>query len=405
MRRLLTVLVLLAIAGGLIWWFALRAPAKTVDEGRSGRGQDIPVVLAAATTADVPIYLDGLGTVQASATVTVHPQVDGVLTEVDFKEGQDVKQGDILARIDPRTYQASLDQAIAKRQQDAASLANARVDLGRYQKLAASAYTSAQQSDTQKAQVAQDEAQVAQDQGAIDNARTQLSYTTIIAPISGRAGIRQVDRGNLVHATDANGLVVLTTLRPIDVVFTLPQQQLRQISRATAKDSALEVVALPQGLDVDPSRDVLDTGTLTVLDNQVDPTTGTLKLKASFPNEKLQLWPGAFVTVRLKTRTLDGATVVPTVALQRGPQGAFVWTVGDNKQAQRRAVTTGHEERGETVISDGLKPGEMVVVDGASRLTDDAKIVVAQPAGTVTPAPPATGRPSHRRAPAVAGGS
>ncbi len=402
MRRLPTVLVLLAIAGGLVWWFALRAPAKTVDAGRS---QDIPVVLAAATTADVPIYLDGLGTVQASATVTVRPQVDGVLTEVDFKEGQDVKQGDILARIDPRTYQASLDQAVAKRQQDAANLANARVDLGRYQKLAASAYTSAQQSETQKAQVAQVEAQVAQDQGAIDNARTQLSYTTIVAPISGRVGIRQVDRGNLVHATDAAGLVVVTTLRPIAVVFTLPQQQLRQVSRATAKDAALEVIALPQGLDVDPSRDALDTGTLTVLDNQVDSTTGTLKLKASFPNENLQLWPGAFVTVRLKTRTLDAATVVPTVALQRGPNGAFVWTVSDAKQAKRRAVTTGHEERGQTVIADGLKPGEMVVIDGASRLTDDAKIVVAQPAGTVEPAPPATGRPSHRRAPAVSGAS
>ena len=403
MRRLPALVALIAVAAALVWWFALRAPAaKTVDGERS---RDIPVVLAAATTADVPIYLDGLGTVQASATVTVHSQVDGVLTEVDFKEGQDVKQGDVLARIDPRTYQAALDQAIAKRQQDAANLANARVDLVRYQKLAASAYTSAQQSDTQKAQVAQVEAQVAQDQGAIDNARAQLSYTTITAPITGRVGIRQVDRGNLVHASDTNGIVVLTTLRPIDVIFTLPQQQLRQVSRATAGDSALEVVALPQGLDVDPSRDVLDTGTLTVLDNQVDSTTGTLKLKASFPNEKLQLWPGAFVTVRLKTRTLDGATVVPTVALQRGPQGAFVWTVGDDKQARRRAVTTGHEERGQTVISDGLKPGEMVVVDGASRLTDDAKVLVAQPAGSAEPAAPATDRPKRRRAPAVSSAS
>ena len=403
MRRALSLIVLIVVAAAVVWWFALRPPTKPADKA-AGRSQDIPVVLAAATVADVPVFLDGLGTVQASATVTVHTQVDGVLTAVEFTEGQEVAKGEILAHIDPRTYQAALDQSVARKRQDEATLANARVDAGRYAKLAASAYTSAQQSDTQKSTVAQLQAQVAGDQGAIDNAQAQLSYTNIIAPIAGRAGIRQVDQGNLVHASDANGIVVLTTLRPITVVFTLPQQQLRQVSRAIANSERLAVIALPQGLDVDPSRDVLDTGTLTVLDNQVDSTTGTLKLKASFPNEKLQLWPGGFVTVRLRTRTIAGATIVPTVAIQRGPAGPFVWTVTDQKAA-RRTVVTGHEERGQTVVTDGLKPGEQVVVDGASRLTDDARVVVAQPAGTVLPAPETPGRGSHTRAPATQGAS
>ena len=396
MRRVLTILILVAIVGGGVWWFAMRAPAAT-KSADAGRAQTVPVVLAAVGHADVPVYLDGLGTVQASQTVTIHTQVDGILTEVDFKEGQDVEKGAVLAKIDSRTYQAALDQAVGKKAQDAATLANARVDLGRYNKLAASAYTSAQTADTQKSTVAQLTAQLAQDQGAIDNAQTQLSYTTITAPISGRTGIRQVDRGNLVHAADTNGIVVLTTLHPIDVVFTLPQQQLRQINRAMTGDDALEVIALPQGIDVDPQRDVLDTGKLTVLDNQVDPTTGTLKLKAEFPNPKAALWPGAFVTVRLKTRTLNDATVVPTVAIQRGPTGTFVWAVDADKKATRRPVTTGHEEAGQTVVTAGINPGEQVVVDGASRLTDDATVTITQPAGTVDPAAPVDATKPHRK--------
>jgi len=403
MRRVLTVLILLAIIGGGVWWFVMRAPAAT-KSADDGRAQTVPVVLATVGHADVPVYLDGLGTVQASQTVTIHTQVDGILTEVDFKEGQDVAKGVVLAKVDSRTYQAALDQAVGKKAQDTAMLANARIDLGRYNKLAASAYTSAQTADTQKSTVAQLTAQLAQDQGAIDNAQTQLSYTTITAPISGRTGIRQVDRGNLVHAADTNGIVVLTTLHPINVVFTLPQQQLRQVNGAMTGDDALEVIALPQGLDVDPQRDVLDTGKLTVLDNQVDPTTGTLKLKAEFPNPKAALWPGAFVTVRLKTRTLNNATVVPTVAIQRGPTGTFVWTVDANKKASRRPVTAGHEEAGQTVLTAGIKPGEQVVIDGASRLTDDATVAITQPAGTVDPATPVQAKPKRPTASAQAAG-
>jgi multidrug efflux system membrane fusion protein len=225
MRRIIVIaLCAVLLIGTGYWWFGVHRPA--IQQARSRRGDPIPVSVTAATQQDVPIYLDGLGTVQASATVTVKPMVDGKLMEVRFHEGQDVHVGDVLAIIDPRIYQAALDQAVAKKRQDDALLTNARLDLVRYQKLAATAYTSAQQSDTQKSLVAQYEAQVAQDQAQIDTARTNLSYTTITSPVDGRTGIRQVDAGNIVHAADTTGLVVLTTLRPISVVFTLPQQSL-----------------------------------------------------------------------------------------------------------------------------------------------------------------------------------
>lgn len=387
-------LLILLLAAGAVWLFVLRKPAGTpaTTAGRHG-GDAIPVLVAAAETRDVPIYLDGLGTVQASQTVTVKPQVDGKLIDVLFREGQDVKKGDVLAHIDPRTFQATLDQAIGKKQQDAANLANAKLDLARYQKLAATAYTSLQTSDTQRALVAQLEAQVAQDQASIDSARAQLSYTTITAPIDGRTGIRQVDEGNIVHAADTTGIVVVTTLQPISVVFTLPQQQLPQVTTAMG-GGAPEALALPQDVAMRPNAPVIDRGTLAVLDNQVDPTTGTIKLKALFPNPRLALWPGAFATVRLHVRTDSGATVVPQAAVQRGPNGAYVYVVGDDLLAVRRAVRVGHEDISGSIIEDGLKPGERVVVDGAARLTDKAKVTIAEAPGA-TPAP---GAPVHRRA-------
>jgi multidrug efflux system membrane fusion protein len=389
MRRTVLIVVLLAVAVGGGWWFSHRnARAKTDTSGTD----PIPVLVATAEARDVPIWLEGLGTVQASATVTVKAQVDGMLSEVRFREGQDVHTGDILAKIDPRTYQAALDQATAKKAQDAANLANARVDLTRYTKLAATAYTSAQQADTQRSTVAQLEAQVAQDQAQIDSARAQLSYTTITSPIDGRTGIRQVDQGNLVHAADTTGIVVITTLRPIAVVFTLPQQALPDVVAAQAHGAPV-VEALPQGA---AGAQPLDVGTLAVLDNQVDPTTGTIKLKATFPNDAMKLWPGGFVTVRLRVDTRRNAIVVPPAAVQRGPLGAYVYVVGDTMTASRRPVVVGHEDMRASIIDSGLHAGERVVVDGAARLTDGRAVTIVDPAGTTpaTASGPAGGGPT-----------
>ena len=385
MRLFLILAAVLALAAGGGWrWFALR-PQASQTAAASRRPDAIPVLVATAERRDVPIWLDGLGTVQASATVTVKPQIDGMLTDVKFHEGQDVRAGDVLALIDPRTYQAAVDQAIAKKAQDAANLANARVDLARYTKLAATAYTSAQQADTQKALVAQLEAQVAQDQAQIDTARAQLSYATIVSPIDGRTGIRQVDQGNLVHAADTAGIVVITTLKPISVVFTLPQQSLPAVAAAQARGIPV-VLALPQGSgDSAEAPTPIDTGSLSVLDNQVDPTTGTIKLKASFPNAELKLWPGAFVTVRLKVDVRQDAVTVPAVAVQRGPQGAYVYVIDNDLVAIRRPVTLGYEGVRTTIVATGLQAGEQVVVDGAARLTDKAKVSIARPPGSTTP--------------------
>ena len=383
MRRFAVFLVLIVALGGGYWWFALRTPpvAATAAGGRPAPA--VPVVVAQAERRDVAVYLDGLGTVQASALVTVKPMVDGPLREVLFKEGQDVTAGEVLARIDPRPFRAALDQAEARKRQDEATLANARIDLARYEKLAATAYTSAQQADTQKTLVAQLVAQVAQDQAQIDTAATQLSYTTVTSPIDGRAGIRQVDAGNIVHASDPNGLVVVTTLRPINVQFTLPQQSLPRVQAAMAAGSP-EVLALVNGAPPEH-------GTLTVLDNQVDPATGTIKLKARFPNPNLRLWPGAFVTVRLRAETLKGAVVVPPVAVQRGPLGPFVYVVGADGVAKRTAVTEGHEDLDWAVIDQGLAAGARVVVDGAARVSDGTKVSILPAASGPGAAPAPAG--------------
>jgi membrane fusion protein, multidrug efflux system len=376
-RWLMVVLCLLVVAGiGYAIWFW---PAGSAEQSARNRNanQPIPVLIATAEQKDVPIYLDGLGTVQAYNTVTVRAMVDGPLVAVNFVEGQDVKKGDPLAQIDPRTYQAALDQAAGKKAQDEAQLANARLDLARYQKLAANNYTSAQQSDTARAQVAQLEAQVRQDQAQIDTARTQLGYTTITSPIDGRTGMRQVDAGNIVRAADATGMVMVTQLRPISVVFTLPQQALAAVSNAMRGD-APKALAYAQGATGSPAG-VLDTGALAVLDNQVDPTTGTIKLKATFPNPDGRLWPGAFVGVQLQVETARNAVVVPPAAVQRGPRGAYVYVVNQDNTTSRRNVTIGHEDAEASIITEGVKPGDRVVVDGASRLSDGSKVSIVQP--------------------------
>jgi len=404
MKRMLLILLLLGAAGGAGYYYWNRA-APTEQAGASGsrrRGggggsgdeaTPIPVLTARSETRDMPIYLDGLGTVQAFNLVSVRPMIEGPLTEVRFREGQDVRAGDVLARIDPRPYQASLDSATAKKQQDEANLTNARLDAGRYAKLAATAYSSGQQVDTARAQVAQLEAQVRGDQAQIDTARTQLSYTEIKAPIDGRIGLRQVDNGNIARPSDLVPLTVITQLKPISVVFTLPQQALPVVANAM-QDGMPEVLALRQG---GAAADPLDRGHLAVLDNQVDPTTGTIKLKATFPNDKLLLWPGGFVNVRMLADTQRSVVTVPTAAVQRGPRGAFVFVITAANVAQRRTVTVGHEDDQVSILAEGLRTGEQVVVDGAQRLTDGAKVALAGPDGN---APDAV--PKERGAPGTA---
>jgi multidrug efflux system membrane fusion protein len=377
-RWLMVVLCLLLVVGiGYTAWFWPHGSG-----GPGGRNaaanQPIPVLIAAAEQQNVPIFLDALGTVQAFNTVTIKPMVDGPLLSVNFREGQDVRKGDVLAQIDPRTYQAAYDAAVAKKAQDEATLANARIDLARYTKLVAKNYTSAQTADTQRAVVAQVEAQVKQDQAQIESAKTQLSYTTITSPLDGRTGIRQVDPGNIVHATDATGLVIVTQLHPISVVFTLPQQTLPQVMKAISQGAA-KVLAYSQGA-TGSQAGLLDTGTLTVLDNEVDPTTGTIKLKATFPNPGDRLWPGAFVGVQLQVDTAKNAVVVPPAAVQRGPNNAYVYVVSANDTVTRHTVKVGHEDMQASIITDGVKPGDEVVIDGASRLNNGTKVTIAQPA-------------------------
>ena len=341
-RRFLAIaLVAIVVVGGAAAvWSQIQRPQQ-IRPGRGGFAGDgpVPVIAAATSRADVPVHLDGVGTVRALNTVTVRAQVEGKLMEVAFKEGQDVKRGQVLARIDPTTFQAQLDQAIAKKAQDEATLANARIDLDRYTRLVASNSVARQQLDTQQAVVAQLQAQVKLDQAAIDNARAILQYTTIVAPLDGRTGIRQVDEGNIVRGSDATGIVVLTQLRPMSVLFTLPQQQLSDVTRAMAKGlPTVEVF----GAD---NKTVIDRGTLQVVDNQVDQTTGTVKLKAEFPNKDLQLWPGQFINVRLLVDTLQQVVVAPTAAVQRGPNGIFVFVVQPDNTVAVRPVTVAAADR------------------------------------------------------------
>jgi multidrug efflux system membrane fusion protein len=373
-RYLAIAAIVLLVAAALFYVFNKSAPPQTGSRFGT-EGGPVPVLAAAATTADVPVYLDAVGTIKALNTVTVSPQVDGKLISVDFQEGQDVKKGDVLARIDPTTYQAQLDQAKAKKGQDEALLANAKVDLERYQKLAATNAINAQQADTQKALVAQDVALVQSDQAAIENAQATLGYTTIVAPIAGRTGIRQLDEGNIVHAASSPAIVVITQIKPISVIFNLPQQDITQVTDAFAK-GPLPVDALRPDNNA-----VIDRGTLKVVDNQVDQTTGTVKLKAEFPNPALQLWPGQFVNVQLLVDTLKGVVVIPTGAVQRGPNGTFVYVVKDDNTVTMRPIVVQKQDETQTVVKSGVAPPERVVTTGFVRLTDGSKITIGSPAG------------------------
>ena len=342
--------------------------------------QPAPVLAARATVTDVPIFLDAVGNTRALNTVTVRPQVGGQIVKVSFKEGQDVEKGFVLAEIDPRTYQAQYDQAVAKKAQDEATLANARIDFDRYTKLAASNSGSKQQADTQKALVAQLDAQVQGDQAAIDNAKTMLSYTKIVAPIDGRTGLRLIDEGNLVQANDTNGLVTITQVKPISVLFNLPQQQFSQVSKAFAQGP------LPVDAMAVDGKTFVDKGSLRVIDNQMDQTTGTIRMKAEFPNASLQLWPGQFINVRMLVDTLKQVIVVPTAAVQRGPQGTFVYVVEADSKVAVRPITVTQQDDNRAVISVGVKAQEQVVTTGFTRLSNGTRVSVQQGEGDPQPA-------------------
>lgn len=368
-------------------------------KGRFGDDGPIPVTVAAVTRQDVPVYLNGLGSVVAFNTATILAQVSGQLVSVPFKEGDEVEKGALLAQVDPRPFQATLDQAIAKKVQDQATLASARLDLKRYQDLLPDGYVSGQQVDQQKALVDSDAALVQADEASIESARVQLSFTSIRAPFTGVAGIRQVDVGNLVASGSSTGIVVLTQIKPISVTFTLPEQSLPQIRKQDSQP--LTVVAVTRDNQTELSR-----GQLTAFDSQIDATTGTIKLKATFDNQDKKLWPGQFVNARLLVRTEHGALTVPAPAVQLGPNGTYVYKVQDDQTVQMVQVTVGQTEANVATITQGLNENDKVVVDGQSRLQPGSKISVpaTAAAGNAAAAPAGDTSVGHNAPPADASG-
>lgn len=384
MRIALSITLLLVIGASLAAWFsvmptdvqALRsiAVAMTAPPPPPPRPAiaPVPVTVVAASTNQVPIYLSGIGTVQAYNTVQIKSRVDGQIAQVLFTEGQDVHAGDPLLIIDPRPYQALLDQTKAAQLKDQATLDGASLDLKRYAELAPQKFISQQQLEDQRATVAAARAQIANDEAQVAYAQTQLDYATIRSPIEGRVGIRQVDIGNIVHATDTNPLVVLTQLHPISVIFTLPSAAVA-VSRLTPGEVHVPVLAYAAD-----DKTLLDQGTIDMVDNMVDSTTGTIKLKASFPNTRLTLWPGDFVNGRLVVRVEHNAVTVPATALRHGPQGDFVWILKPNDTVVTRSVAAGQVNGGRVLIERGLKRDEEVVTEGHFRLEQNAKVEVTR---------------------------
>lgn len=363
----------LVIGASALSWYALRAtPKASPGIAATTVAPAVPVTIGVSEVKSVPVYLVGLGTVQAFNTVVVKVRVDGQLDKVDFTEGQDVKAGDVLAQIDPRPFQAALDQAKATKAKDEAQLENAKLDLVRFKDL--HDFATRQSVDTQTALVHQLEATIQGDQAAIDSAQVQLDYTTIKAPISGRTGIRLVDQGNIVHATDPNGLVVITQLQPISVIFTLPEHYLRAVSQEM-QVAPLQVFAQARS---DARR--LGEGTVALVDNQIDQSTGSIKLKATFPNDNHALWPGQFVNIQVLLRTLQQAVTVPGTSVQRGPDGMYVYVVRPDSTAVMTPVTVGQMSQGIAVIEKGLDAGAKIVVAGQYRLAPGMRVTPA-PAG------------------------
>jgi multidrug efflux system membrane fusion protein len=366
--RSIVIVAALAIAlGGALYWYESQAPEPSRAAGPARR-PPVPVTVAVAAKQDVPVYLSGIGAVQAWFTVKVHPQVDGKLEEVLFTEGQHVKKGDVLARIDPRLFQAALDQAKAKKAQDEAMLVAADKDLTRGRMLITRNAVSEQVVDQEVAKVEQLKAAIAADAAAIETAQTQFDYTTITAPHDGRIGMRLVDPGNLVRASDPGGIAMLTMMQPAAVVFTLPSRVLPDV-RAAMGRGPVEVAAFDQN-----NREALAIGTLLLVDNTVDQATSTIRLKASFPNENEKLWPGDFVNARLLVETRKNVVALPSSAVQRGQQGLFAWVVTDKNTAEPRPIEVGPISGNLTIVTAGVNEGERVVTDGQYKLQRGAPV-------------------------------
>jgi len=358
-------LALASVAAAIIFW-----RHTTTQAAQTAGRTAVPVTVAQATSRDVPIYSDALGTVQALNTIAIRAQVNGQLVSIDFRQGQEVRRGDVLARIDPAPLQAALDQAIAKKSQDEAQLISAQKDLARFKALALKSFETQQNVDLQQAKVDTAKASIDADQAAIEAAKTQLDYATITAPIDGVVGFRQLDIGNIIHTTDANPLTVLTQIKPSTAIFTLPQSDLGPVREAMLR-SDVPVFAYDQD-----NKKQLAEGRLLLINNQIDQTTSTIQLKAEFPNEDERLWPGEFVHIRVLIATRKNAVTVPALALQRGPEGYYLWVVKPDETVEQRPIGAQTVSDDIVIVSKGLNAGETVVVEGQSRLDVGARVAV-----------------------------
>jgi len=360
--------------GGTGAWYLHQGP-EPVRAARSSTPAAVPVTIATATKRDLPIYLTGLGSVQASFTVGIRPQVDGKLEAVLFTEGQHVKRGDVLARIDPRLYVAALDQAKARRMQDEAQLVSAQKDLSRSRALVDKSFQTQQVVDQQQSKVDQLIASINADDAAIETAQAQLDYTLITAPSDGRMGVRNIDPGNIVRASDSAAIATLTLTKPAAVLFTLSARSLNEVREAMVR-GPVEVTAFSQ----DNTR-ILGKGTLLLIDNFVDQASATMRLKAVFPNDDERLWPGDFVNARVSLEVRRDVVTIPSAAIQRGPEGIFAWVVTPADSVEVRTITSGPTTGDQTIVTSGLAEGERVVVDGQYKLRPNARITVNSPAG------------------------
>ncbi|MGA8552517.1 MAG: efflux RND transporter periplasmic adaptor subunit [Stellaceae bacterium] len=369
-RRAIGVAVLLLLAAAAaVWWLGFAGGATSVARAQAP-APAVPVTAGTVREENVPVFLHGIGTVQAYNMVSVKSRVDGQIVKVGFKEGQEVKAGDPLFQIDPRPYQAALEQAEAAKQKDEAQLAGAKLDLERYSKLLGSGYQTRQSFDQQTALVGQVEAAINGDQAQIDTAKLNLGYAGIRSPIDGRLGARLVDKGNLVHASDNTVLVTITEVKPIFVSFTLPQETLDEIREYQQKAPLLVRAYSSDGSTL------LSTGKLTLIDNSIDQSTGTIHLKARFDNQDERLWPGEFVSLRVVLKVLPKVATVPSQTIEEGPEGRYAYVINADNTVARRTVTVASIQDGIAVVTKGLIPGERVVVDGQYRLTEGARVKI-----------------------------